>query len=161
MDVTTTEPPEFDARWLEIFPDQAALRAHVDRWSMGEAVPDDMTAVLRVARKLLVDSYADYEVALVAVTWSLLALEAALHLCLGVQGRQELGGLLRQAQREGLIDAGEFAVLDAVRVLRNTIVHGALRPSFPPGAAVEMVDGLHQAVADIYGRAYRRSQPAP
>jgi hypothetical protein len=88
-------------------------------------------------------------------------LEAALHLCLGVQGRQELGGLLRQAQREGLIDAGEFAVLDAVRVLRNTIVHGALRPSFPPGAAVEMVDGLHQAVADIYGRAYRRSQPAP
>jgi len=120
-----------------------------------------MTAVLRLARRLLVDSYAAYEVALVAVTWSLLALEAALHLCLGVQGRQDLGGLLRQAQREGLIDAEEFAVLDAVRVLRNTIVHGALRPSFPPGAAVEMVDALHQAVADIYGRAYRRSQPTP
>src|SRR5262249_55980252 len=64
LDATTTDPPEFDTRWLKVFPDQAALRAHVDRWPIGEAVPDDMTAVLRVARKLLVDSYADYEVAL-------------------------------------------------------------------------------------------------
>lgn len=79
--------------------------------------------------------------------------------CLGVQGHKELGGLLRQAQREGLIDAGEFSVLDAVRVPRNTIVHSALRPSFPPAAAVEMVDGLHQAIAGIYGRAAQRSQP--
>jgi len=99
------------------------------------------------------DSYADYEVALVAATWSLLALEAALYLCLGVQGRQELGTLLQRAQQVGLIDAEEFAVLDAVRVLRNTIVHGALRPSFPPAAAVEAGDTLHQAVSDAYVRA--------
>jgi hypothetical protein len=54
--VTTTEPPEFDARWLEVFPDQTALPVHVDSWQTGEAVPDDMAAVLRVARKLVVDS---------------------------------------------------------------------------------------------------------
>jgi hypothetical protein len=64
--------------------------------------------------------------------------------------------LLDQAQREGLIDAEEFACLTDVRRLRNKVLHGALRPSFPPSAAVEMVGGLHQAIADIYSRSWHR-----
>jgi hypothetical protein len=49
--------------------------------------------------------------------------------------------LLDQAQREGLIDAEEFACFTDVRRLRNKVLHGALRPSFPPSGAVEMVEG--------------------
>jgi hypothetical protein len=48
-----SRPLNPDPRWEDIFPDQAALEAHVNRWQVGEAVADDMAGVLRVARSLL------------------------------------------------------------------------------------------------------------
>jgi hypothetical protein len=46
-----------------------------------------------------------------------------------------------------MIDAEEFACLSDFRQLRNKVVYGTPRPSFPPAAVVE---GLHRAAAGIY-----------
>ena len=109
-----------DPRWREVFHDQAALDEHANRWPVGAAVPDDMPGVLRVARMFLVHSYLVYEYALIAVTWSLLALEAGLYVCLAAQGKQELGPLIRQAKQRGLVTEDEVAALEGARTLRNT-----------------------------------------
>lgn len=124
-------------------------------WQVSEAVPDDMAGVLRTARLLLVHSYLVYEFAHVAVTWGLLALEAALYVCLGAQDKQDLGRLLRQANDLGLITGEEFTALEGTRELRNIIVHGGLRSSSSPSSAVEMVAVIHDAISDIYARAAR------
>jgi hypothetical protein len=147
--------PDPDPRWWELFRDLAALEEHVNGWQVGEAVPDDMAGVLRTARLLLVHSYLVYEFAHVAVTWGLLALEAALCVCLGAQGRQDLGRLLRQTKEQGLITDEEFTALGGIRELRNMIVHGGLRSSSSPSSAVEMVAVIHEAISDIYARAAR------
>lgn len=45
------------------------------------------------------------------------------------------------------------------RELRNRIVHGALDPTYAPGVAVAMVQGLHEAVSDVYTRAAAGAAP--
>jgi hypothetical protein len=80
------KPPELvepDERWQVMLGDRAALVRTAAGWRNDESVPNAVAAMLRVTRELFVHSYFVYEFSVVAVTWSLLALEAALRDCLG------------------------------------------------------------------------------
>src|SRR5690348_11313811 len=127
-------------RWQATVREQVALAKSVLGWRVDEAVPSDMAHGQRTTRRLVLFSWVMYEFGLVGVTWSLLALEAGLRVCLEVPDeKKDLGDLLGMAKNRGLITKDEFKVLDPVRTLRNNIVHGSLVPTFPKKVAVEMV----------------------
>src|SRR5258708_22147690 len=75
-------PDEPDPRWRTAFAYQSELAACVEGWAIGDAVPEPIADVLRVARMLLIDSYYEYSYSLVAITWCLLATEASLKGCM-------------------------------------------------------------------------------
>ena len=111
----------------------------------------------------MVDSYYVYEYSLVAITWSLLAVEASLRGCLPAedeqQDRRTFGTLVTQAKDRGLITNKEARVLHQVVGLRNDVVHrGYLRPKPPPRSysphdMMEHLQAIHLAISDIYHRA--------
>src|SRR5436190_10020758 len=119
-----TPPGAVDPRWHEVFPNEAALEAHVNSWPVADAVPEDMAEVLRVARRLLIKSYQEYGFAHVAVTWGLLALEAGLNVCLEARDKLTLVQMIERTRQRGLIDQEEFEALERARTLRNKIIHG-------------------------------------
>jgi hypothetical protein len=156
--MTDAEPPP-DPRRTGVFPTQDALRRHVNGWELSGQVAGGVAYILRVARSLLVDSYITYDYALPAVTWAMLGLERCLDGCVGAvqtgrpRGSTRFETLIAMAEQHGLIDGQEARVLHGVRRIRNDVVHGALFPTFPLDAAVEMLSSIHGAVSDIYDRA--------
>lgn len=146
-------PGDPDRRWRELFPTRQDLEERVGEWQAGEAVPAGVADALRVARALLVHSYYVYEFSLVAATWGLLVLEASLRDCLGAPDSTTLKKLIAQASERGLITSEEAEALHGARGLRNRIVHGSLLPTFDPQEALGLLDAIHAAITDIYGRA--------
>lgn len=130
-------------------------------WQLDNAVPVGVAEALRVAQALLIHSYYVYDFALVAATWSMLALEASLKDCVGALSEPKLVEVIDLATERGLITKEGAEVLHATRRLRNEIVHGALLPSFPPSAAIQLVEGIHDAISDIYARAQVGPQEEP
>jgi periplasmic divalent cation tolerance protein len=164
-----TEPRNADPRWQALFPEQILLAEHVDQWTLAEAVPSGVADVLRVARMLLIDSYYQYEYSLVAAAWGFLVMETTLRACLplpngGDDDRRSFGVLVGQARKRGLITKQEDTVLTNVVNLRNRTFHKAyLLPkptpeSYPPEAALQMLEAIHDCVSDLYSRVASRGQ---
>lgn len=171
--VTALRPRKADPRWQALFEEQDSLAEHINRWTVGDAVPPGVADVLRVARTLLIDSYYEYDYSLVAVAWGFLVLEACLHGCVPLGGehredRRPFGTLVRQAETDGLITRQEATTLLQVVKFRNDIFHRAymqVKPppeSYSPNTALQMLESIHDAVSDIYGRAVNQltSQPS-
>jgi hypothetical protein len=152
--MSTDEP---DPRWRALFPDVDSLREHAGQWPISEAVPVGIANYLRTARALLVQSYFVYEFALVATMWSMLALESALRGCLAAGDSVTLHRLIDRAQERGLIDESGASALHEVRKLRNEISHHAISFNVAPGAVLQWVGALQEAVSEIYERASRSS----
>jgi hypothetical protein len=146
-----------DPRWRAMFPEINLLRDHVESWPISKAVPVGVADYLRVARALLVQSYFVYEFALVATMWTMLALESALRGCLAASDRTKLHQLIDKARERGLIDEPGATALHEVRKLRNEISHNAVSFNVAPGAVLQWVGALQEAVSDIYERASRSS----
>jgi hypothetical protein len=133
---------------------------------VGEAVPEGIADVLSTARRLIVDSYYEYDYTLVAGAWSWLIVEACLRGSTAAEGegkdRRTFGELVRQARKDGLISQEESDVLSRLVELRNSVFHHAyLKPkpaqeSYSPDAALQMIEAVHDAVSDIYARAANR-----
>jgi hypothetical protein len=151
-----------DPRWKGVVVDQAELADRVNHWTVGDAVPEKVADVLRVARTLLIDSYTTYDYSLVATTWGLLVTEASLRGCLPIAGARQdkrtFVQLVATARRRGLITKEEANALGGLAGLRNLIVHGHLQPKAPDHSysandALEMLEAIHDAITDIYMRA--------
>ena len=94
-----------------------------------------------------------YELGLPAVTWSLLALEAALRHRLSRLPRDDripLGRLISDAVAAGLIRPESRIHLDAVRGLRNQLAHGRMHGVMTPGMLEELLRAAHEVVADLF-----------
>lgn len=146
-------PRKPDARWEATFPDVSSLEAHVARWPISEAVPERITDYLRVTRALVVQSYFEYEFALVASMWTMLALEATLRGCLDAKDSTTLRRLIDDAAAQGLLDEEGASLLHDVRKLRNKISHQAVSFSVQPEDILQWIGSLHSAISDIYTRA--------
>jgi hypothetical protein len=163
--VTSPENCTPDPRWQERFQRQIDLADFVSHWQVGEAVPDGIADVLRTARRLLVDSYYEYDYTLVAA-WGWLIVEACLRGCMPAAGegkdRRTFGHLVEQAREEGLISKEEGGVLLKTVELRNSVFHRAhLKPkpapeSYLPDVALQMLEAVPDCVSDIYARAANR-----
>jgi hypothetical protein len=155
-----------DPRWQARFRHQDDLADFVDHWQVGEAVPEGIAEVLRTARKLLVDSYYEYDYTLVAGAWGWLTVEASLRGCMPAASegldQRTFGPLVEQARKERLISREEADVLLQTVDLRNNVFHRArLKPkpapeSYSPDAALQMLEAVHDCVSDIYARAANR-----
>ena len=129
-------------------------------------MPAGIRDVLRTARRLIVDSYYEYDYTLVAGAWGWLIVEACLRGCMPAadagKDRRTFGRLVGQAREEGLISEEEASVLFKTVELRNSVFHRAhLKPrsaaeSYLPDAALEMLEAVHDCVSDIYARAANR-----
>lgn len=164
--MTLLEPSEADPRWQEFFPESASLAEHVSQWHVGDAVPEGVADVLRVVRRLVVDSYYVYEYSHVAVTWGIVAVEASLRGCLPLEDQQRkdrrtFGSLVGQAKQSGFITEAEATVLQGTVELRNMIAHRAyLQPKPPPESytadtVLRMIEAIHDCISDLYARALR------
>ncbi len=111
--------------------------------------------MLGTSRALFAHSYFVYEFLVVAVTWSLLAVEAALRDVLRTgQGRSApgFGKLVAMAQGRGWLNTHEADALRAGKQLRDSLVHVTGVVHYTPGLAEPMLSAGHAAVADIYRR---------
>lgn len=141
-----------DPRWQTMVGTYADLRRVASGWEVSEPVPDDIGRMLEVARELFAHSYFVYEFNLVAVVWSLLALEGALRRSLPDAGRRTLEWLITDAREQGLLSEVEAGALDAARRLRNGFVHTDGQQAVSPGMAAELLAAAHQAVSDLCAR---------
>jgi hypothetical protein len=164
--VTSPENCTPDTRWQARFQRQGDLADLVSHWQVGEAVPAGIADVLQTARRLIVDSYYEYDYTLVAGAWGWLIVEACLRGCMPAadegKDRRTFGRLVEQAREEGLISKKEAGVLIKTVELRNSVFHRAhLKPkpapeSYLPDAALQMLEAVHDCVSDIYARAANR-----
>lgn len=164
--MTSPENCTPDTRWQARFQRQGDVADLVSLWRVGEAVPAGISDVLRTARRLIVDSYYEYDYTLVAGAWGWLIVEACLRGCMPAadegKDRRTFGRLVGQAREEGLISKEEEGVLLQTVELRNSVFHRAyLKPkpapeSYLPDAAFEMLEAVHDSVSDIYARAANR-----
>lgn len=164
--MTLLESSEADPRWLELFPNQTTLAELVSEWRVCDEVPGGVADVLRVVRRLVVDSYYVYEYSHVAATWGIVVMEASLRGCLPLEDQQRrdrrtFGSLVAQEKRSGFITEAEAAVLQGIVELRNMIVHRAyLQPRPPPESytadtVLQIIEAIHDCISDLYARALR------
>lgn len=134
--------------------DRAALVNAANGWRRADSVPEAVAAMLRVTRELFVHSYFVYEFGVVAVTWSLLALEAALRDCLSTAAddRDGLTKLIGKAEGRGWLTADEAERLHAGAQLRNRLAHARGQLNFTVGMTAPMLEAAHDAIADLYTR---------
>ena len=110
--------------------------------------------MLAVSRDLFVHSYFVHEFAVVAVVWSLLAVEASLRLALGVDPSDPTGfkKLIGRAHGRGLLSLEEMVQLDAGREFRNRLVHTEGQTTFTLGMSVPLVAVAHSLIARLFER---------
>lgn len=141
---------------------RADLARVSDTWPTGgREVPEGIANMLRVSRELFVHSYFVYEFSVVAVTWSLIAIEAALRDCLGAAAdRAGLTGLVGKAQGRGWLTVNEAERLRAGAQLRNRLAHADGQVNFTVGMAAPMLEAAHSAVRELYLRSSPNSRSA-
>lgn len=124
-------------------------------WRTDPRVNKEVAQLLATCRSLFTHSYFVYEFGIVAVIWSLLALEAALRDGLGGDATQDDGlkKLVGKAEGRGWFTHQEAEALRAGVELRNRLVHGRTQGVLPAPAVVPMLAAAHDAVARIYERA--------
>jgi hypothetical protein len=142
-----------DPRWQHLVGSWADLAAAAADWPVAPGVPDEVKAILSVARELFVHSYFVYEFSVVAVAWSLFAVEAAARDCLGQStGRKGLTALIGECHTRGWLTVEEVKSLRAGAKIRNSLAHPCLQTVFTVGMAAPMMASAHQAVSDLYRR---------
>jgi hypothetical protein len=148
-----------DPRWQHLCGRRADLAAIAASWPVDPGVPDEVKAILSVARELFVHSYFVYEFGVVAVAWSLFAVEAAARDCLGKStGRKGLTALIEGCDRRGWLTVEEVEILQAGAKIRNSLAHPRLQTAFTVGMAAPMMSSAHQAVSDLYRRSANHAE---
>lgn len=146
-------PP--DPRWQRMAGDRDDLAAVAAEWRTDPAVPEPVAEMLATARRLFVHGYFVYEFHVVAVAWSLFAVEAALRDRLDAgRGPRKPGmaKLVGRALEAGLLTEEEADSLRAGVELRNGFAHPGGQVVHSPGMAAALVGSSHAAVADLYRR---------
>jgi hypothetical protein len=160
------KPPESvhpDPRWQQLLGGWDDLKRIADSWEKDDRVAPDIARILKVACDLFVHSYFKYEFATVATAWSLLALEATLRDCLGLQKEDRIGlkVLIGKAQGRGWLSAQEANALHAGRELRDQFVHAEDLAIYTPAMAAELLAAAHAAISDLYGRSQEEAMKKP
>lgn len=161
-----TRQPELvtpDPRWNHMIGGRDALQKVADSWRRDLVVATGVSEMLVVARDLFVFSFFKYDFGLVAVAWSLLALEEALRDCLDVDREKKLGlkALIGKAQGRGWFSDGEAKALHAGKKLRDRIVHTEGHKVYSPGMVAELLASSHAAIGDLYSRSSSTYQERP
>lgn len=132
--------PDGEARMIA----QADLADIADDWPRPPAATPGVAEMLAVARALFVHAWWRYEFQLVAVVWSLMAVEAALRdRHAAGDERPSFSELLRRARREGTLGDSELTVLENGRRLRNGLVHPSEQSNMTLGATAPILHTAH------------------
>jgi len=120
-----------------------------DQWAVTTRTPEGIAGLLRTTRATFALAVYHYELFVVAATWSLLAIEAALRERYDAD-KAAFKQLLGRAREDGLLDSDWFERLAHGRRLRNELVHARLQGAWTPAMASGVIQASHEAVARIY-----------
>jgi hypothetical protein len=102
-----------------------------------DAIPTNTARAFETARELLRFSFYRYEFAAVAVSTSIIAIEAALR---DRYGKTNLAAAIAKALEDGIIDEAQADHLNTGRQIRNRYAHGeTMHPALPITWAVQLV----------------------
>lgn len=127
-----------------------ALVTLTDQWSITESTPGGVAGLLGTTRATFALAWFHYELLVVSVTWSLLAVEAALRDRLAVDEKPPLKSLLNLAAERVLLSSQDIDRLDAGRELRNHLAHAKDQQAWTVGMAAPVVGASHHAVTLLY-----------
>lgn len=118
-------------------------------WPVAPSVSDDLALMLRTCRDLFAHSYFAYDFGIVAVVWSVLAVERALREAVGAEvgSRAGLTKLIGKAQAKGWLSRSDADALRAGATLRNRIVHAQSYGTFSPAMVAGALGAAHTAIA--------------
>jgi len=163
VNLTSQSPAEPlpDPRWVDVVAgvdDQgrvrpmsyAALASVPDQWATTESTPTGVADLLHTTRATFALSWFHYELLVVSVAWSLLAVEAALRDRLSADDKSPLKALLTLAGKHLLLSPEDIDRLEAGRVLRNRLTHARNQQAWSVGLAAPVVAASHHAVTLIY-----------
>lgn len=114
------------------------------------ATPPDVASLLNLAHKLLRTSVIHYEFAALAAEKSLQALERAVRLRLGVEGRPNFKRLVEILGERMALSDEDKELLEAGRQLRNFFAHPETAPALPLVAVVGMLATSYRLVAVLF-----------
>jgi hypothetical protein len=141
------------SQWQHLFGSYADLVAHVEQWPVTDRTPEAVATMLATSRALFTHMWFVYEFGIVAVAWSLLAIEAMLRHRLDatdLSDRRRLAGLLTDAKKAELLSAEWAGRLEAARKLRNEFAHGRMTGLLTPGMVSQMVQAAHDLAAWLF-----------
>jgi hypothetical protein len=154
-DVSTDKPPvplEPDGRWQSMVGTHADLAAHAATWPTHPKTNEQVVDMLAICRRLFEHTYFVYEFGVVAIVWSVLAVEAALRDRLGevASDRDGLAKLIGKAEGRGWFKPHEAEALRAGAELRNRLVHAQTYGVFTPGMVAGALETAHLSIARLY-----------
>lgn len=127
-------------------------------WPSTETVTkEEVASMLRTCRDLFAHCYFVYEFGLVAVIWSVLAVEAALRDCLGEDSTQDegLARLIGKAQGRGWLTAQQADALRAGAEFRNRITHARSHGVLTLPLVAGSLETAHAVITQLYSLAAR------
>lgn len=154
-DVSTDKPPvplEPDGRWQFMVGTHADLAARAATWPTHPKTNEQVADMLAICRRLFEHTYFVYEFGVVAVVWSVLAVEAALRDRLGEEAsdRDGLAKLIGKAEGRGWFKQHEAEALRAGAELRNRLVHAQTYGVFTPAVVAGALETAHLSIAQLY-----------
>lgn len=120
------------------------------KWPVTPGTPSGIAGLLSTCRAAFELAWFHYELLVVAGTWSLLAVEAALRDRLEAGDKATFQKLLQHAEANGLLNADEVDRLDAGRELRNRLVHAREQQAWTLGMAAPIIEASHHLVGRLY-----------
>lgn len=130
----------------------ADLATHAATWPVHPTTNQQVADILAVCRRLFEHTYFVYELGVVAVVWSALAVEAALRDCLGKEAsdRDGLTKLIGKAEGRGWFTHHEAEALRAGAELRNRLVHAETWNVLTPAMVAGALETAHLSIAKLY-----------
>lgn len=119
----------------------------VEAWPR-PAAPEGIRAYLEEARRQLVFgayAYANFRTSAVS---ALQGMEAALS---GMTGKGSFKDAIDAAHEAGLLDDRQAKVCHESRRFRNRLIHKSEPIALSPGAAAQLVEGIHHLLCELYG----------
>jgi hypothetical protein len=150
------KPPELvepDVRMQNMVISREALAEIADSWPSTEVVTKpEVASMLKTCRDLFVHCYFVYEFGLVAVIWSVLAVEAALRDCLGEEATRDdgLSRLIGKAQGRGWLTAEQAEALRAGAEFRNRITHARSHGVLTLPLVAGPLHNAHEVIVQLY-----------
>lgn len=153
------KPPELvepDIRMQSMLVSREAIVEIAAGWPSTEAITkEEVASMLKTCRDLFVHCYFVYEFGLVAVIWSVLAVEAALRDCLGEEATRDdgLARLIGKAQGRGWLNAEQAEALRAGAEFRNRITHARSHGVLTLPLVAGPLETAHSVIAQLYSLA--------